>query len=145
MRTPEIDNRKAYFDYEIEDTLQCGIELKGLEVKSLRCGAANLKGAWCSIEGKNLIIHNMYIASADSTLDRREERADRKLLAHKDEIRWFAQKKDERGYSIVPLKCYFKDGKVKILIGLARGKKQYDKRQTIKARDLKRERDRNER
>lgn len=136
----EIKNKKASFDYFIEETIECGIELKGTEIKSLRKGAGDLKDTFALIKKNEVYLLNMYIAKyEEGNRFNHDERRTRKLLLHKQEIKKIKEKIEREGYSLVPVKAYLKENKVKILLGIAKGKKLYDKRQTIKERDLKRE------
>ena len=136
----EINNKKAYFDYFVDDTLECGIVLKGNEVKSIRDGKCNIKQSWVSIQNNQLMIRGMNIHKWESTNDfDYDGERERVLLAHKKEIKSFAQKVKEDGYTLIPLKVYFLNGrKCKVLVGLCRGKKNYDKRESIKNRDIER-------
>ena len=140
----EIKNKKANFDYYIEESIECGIELKGTEIKSLRRGSGDLKDNFTIIKKGEVYLLNMYIAKyEEGNRFNHEERRTRKLLLHKKEIKKLKEKVEREGYSLVPLKAYLNDqNKVKILLGVGRGKKLYDKRETIKERDLKREADR---
>ena len=132
----EIKNKKAYFDYFIEDEIECGIELKGTEIKSLRKGSGDLKDTFAVIRKDEVYLLNMYIAKyEEGNQFNHQERRTRKLLLHKHEIKKLKVALEREGYSLVPLKAY----KVKILLGIGKGKKLYDKRATIKERDLKRE------
>lgn len=136
----EIKNKKANFDYYIEDTIECGIELKGTEIKSLRRGSGDLKDTFALIRSGEVYLFNMYIAKyEEGNQFNHQERRNRKLLLHKREIKKLKEKVDREGYSLVPLKAYLVNNKVKILLGVGKGKKLYDKRETIKERDLKRE------
>ena len=136
----EIKNKKANFDYFIEETIECGIELKGTEIKSLRNGSGDLKDTFALIRNGEVFLHNMYIAKyEEGNIFNHDERRTRKLLLHKNEIKKIKEKVDREGYSLVPLKAYLVKNRVKILLGLGKGKKLYDKRETIKERDLKRE------
>ena len=136
----EIKNKKAYFDYFIEDEIECGIELKGTEIKSLRKGSGDLKDTFAVIRKDEVYLLNMYIAKyEEGNQFNHQERRTRKLLLHKHEIKKLKVALEREGYSLVPLKAYMKDNKVKILLGIGKGKKLYDKRATIKERDLKRE------
>ena len=136
----EIKNKKAYFDYYIEDEIECGIELKGTEIKSLRKGSGDLKDTFAVIRKDEVYLLNMYIAKyEEGNQFNHQERRTRKLLLHKHEIKKLKVALEREGYSLVPLKAYLKDNKVKILLGVGKGKKLYDKRATIKERDLKRE------
>ena len=134
-------NRKAFHDYFIEETFEAGIMLTGTEVKSLRAGKANLKDSYARIKNDEIFLLNTHISpysQADGFKQHEPERT-RKLLLHKKEIMKLVGKTREKGYTLVPTKIYFKDGKAKVEIGLAKGKTSYDKRDSIKARDVKRE------
>lgn len=136
----EIINRKARFDYEIESSLEVGIVLTGTEIKSVRAGKANIKDSYAIIRNDELYLLNSYIAEYEQgNRFNHEETRSRKLLAHKKEILKLKSKIEMQGYTIVPLKMYFKNGMLKVLLGVAKGKKNYDKRQSIKDRDLQRE------
>ena len=136
----EIKNKKANFDYFIEDTIECGIELKGTEIKSLRNGSGDLRDTFAIIKNDEVFLINMYIAKyEEGNRFNHDERRTRKLLLHKHEIKKLKEKVDREGYSLVPLKAYLVKNKVKVLLGVGKGKKLYDKRETIKERDLKRE------
>lgn len=136
----EIKNKKANFDYYIEESIECGIELKGTEIKSLRKGSGDLKDTFAIIRNNEVYVVNMYIAKyEEGNQFNHQERRTRKLLLHKREIRKLKEKIDREGYSLVPLKAYLVNNKVKVLLGVGKGKKLYDKRETIKERDLKRE------
>lgn len=131
-------NRKAYHDYFIEDRLECGIALFGTEVKSLRGGAANLRDSYCAVQGGELYVHHLHISPYEQgNIFNREATRVRKLLAHKREIRKLAEASNQKGLTLVPLELYFERGRAKILIGVARGKKNYDKRHAIAERDAK--------
>jgi SsrA-binding protein len=143
--TPTITNRKAYHDYSIIDELEVGIVLRGMEVKSIRAGAFLIGDAYVDItkDGELWLVGGSISAYKQaSTHETYEPERRRKLLAHRDEIAKLRKKRIEKGFTIIPLKAYFKDGKVKLLIALAKGKREYDKRETIKDRDVKREMDR---
>ena len=136
----EIKNKKANFDYFIEETIECGVELRGTEIKSLRKGSGDLKDTFALIRNGEVFLHNMYIAKyEEGNIFNHDERKTRKLLLHKHEIKKLKEKVDREGYSLVPLKAYLVRNKVKLLLGVGKGKKLYDKRETIKERDLKRE------
>ncbi|MDE5630436.1 MAG: SsrA-binding protein SmpB [Bacilli bacterium] len=136
----EINNRKAYFDYFVEREIECGIALTGTEIKSIRKGSVSIKDTFARIKNGEVFVTNMYIAKYDEgNRFNHEERRSRKLLLHKNEIRRLADDVKLQGYSLIPLKLYFKKDKVKMLLGLCKGKKLYDKRETIKERDLARE------
>ena len=133
-------NKRARFDYFIEDTIECGIELKGTEIKSLRNGSGDLRDTFAVIKNNEVFLINMYIAKyEEGNRFNHEERRTRKLLLHKREIKKLREKIDREGYSLVPVKAYLVRNKVKVLLGVGKGKKNYDKRETIKERDLKRE------
>lgn len=135
-----IENRKAKYGYFIDETLECGIELRGNEVKSIRSGKASIKEAWVSVESGEMVIKQMHITPWETSnrYDVSEVR-ERKLLAHKAEIRKLSRAVQRDGYTLVPLKVYFSDnGKCKVLVGLCKGKKNYDKREAQKERDIKR-------
>ncbi len=136
----EIRNKKAYFDYFIEQEIEAGIVLVGTEIKSIRKGSVDLKDAHAIIRNNEIYILNMYIARyEEGNRFNHDERRTRKLLMKKFEIIKLKEKVTKDGYTLIPLKLYLKKNKVKILIGLAKGKKLYDKRETIKKRDLERE------
>ena len=140
MGIMEIKNKKANFDYYIEETIECGIELKGTEIKSLRKGSADIKDTFAIIKHNEVFLLNMYIAPyKEGNLFNHSETRSRKLLLHKKEIKKVTQAVNEQGLTLVPLKGYFKENKFKILLGICRGKKNYDKRETIKERDIKRD------
>ena len=133
----EIQNKKANYDYFIEDTYECGIVLKGSEIKSIRNGKANIKDSYGIIKNNELYILNMHKSKYENSgVFSPDELRTRKLLVHKKEIYKLKQKINQEGYTLIPLKLYFKDGRAKILIGVAKGKKNYDKRETIKQRDI---------
>lgn len=136
----EIKNKKAYFDYFIEETIECGIELKGTEIKSLRRGSGDLKDTFAIIKNGEVFLLNMYIAKyEEGNIFNHDERRTRRLLLHKNEIKKLKERAEREGYSLVPLKAYLVRNRVKVLLGIGKGKKLYDKRETIKERDLKRE------
>lgn len=136
----EIKNRKARFNYFIEKTYEAGIVLTGTEIKSIRKGSANFNDAYISIRNDEAYVKNMYIAKyEEGNRFNHDERRDRKLLLHKSELKKLSAEIQNTGYTIVPVKLYFKGNYAKVEIGLAKGKKLYDKRETIKKRDLERE------
>ncbi len=136
-------NRRARHDHEILETYEAGMVLVGSEVKSLRDGNANLKDSYAVVRDGELWLVGCHIAPyAFSRLGGHEPERDRKLLLHRREIDRVASKLAERGLTLIPLRIYFKDGKAKIELGLGRGKRAYDKRQTLKAKEQKREMDR---
>ncbi len=135
----EIKNKKAYFDYFVDREIECGIVLKGTEIKSIRKGSANLKDTYARIKNDEVYLLNMFIAKYDEgNRFNHEETRSRKLLLHKKEIMKLKEEVKLQGVSLIPLKLYFKGDKAKILLGVCRGKKLYDKRETIKQRDLSR-------
>ena len=136
----EVKNKKAYFDYTILEDLEAGIALTGTEIKSIRKGSIDLKDTFVNIKNNEAYILNMYIAKyEEGNIFNHDERRTRKLLLHKKEIKKLKEQIKQEGLTIIPLKLYFKKNKVKILIGVCRGKKLYDKRQSLKEKDLKRE------
>lgn len=138
-----IENKKAYHDYFVEESIECGIALRGNEVKSIREGKASIKEAWCRVQDGQLVIRGMHITKwgTANNFDVDEDR-ERVLLAHKKEIIKLGDSVQQVGYSIVPLKVYFSNGKCKVLVGLCRGKHNYDKREALKSRQVKRDIDR---
>lgn len=136
-------NRKARHDYHIIDSLEAGISLVGTEVKSIRQGGVNLKDSFCYIEDGQISVHNMHISPYEKgNIFNRDPLRKRVLLLHKREILTLFQKVRQQGYSLIPLSLYFKGSKVKMEIGLCKGKKLYDKRADIAKRDAKRDIDR---
>ena len=133
-------NKKAYHDYFIEDTYECGISLSGTEVKSVRLGHVNLKDSFASLKSGEVILTGMHISPYEKgNIFNRDPLRERKLLMHKYEIRKLIGKLKEQGYSLVPTKIYLSGQRIKIEIGLAKGKKSYDKRQSIAEASAKRE------
>ena len=136
----EINNRKAKYDYEIIDQIEAGIVLKGTEIKSIRLGNANLKDSYAIIKNNEVYLLGMHISPyKEGNIFNHEETRTRKLLLHKKEILKLNNKITLDGYTLVPIKLYFNKNKAKILLGLAKGKKNYDKREAIKKRDIDRE------
>lgn len=136
-------NRKARHDYHIEDTYEAGMVLSGTEVKSLRAGHASLVDGYASVENGEAWLENVHIPEyTQGTWNNHAPRRKRKLLMHKQEILKLHNKVKEGGYTLVPLSLYFKDGRAKVELALAKGKKEYDKRQTLRERQDKREADR---
>ncbi len=132
-------NKKAFHDYFIEEKYECGIELCGTEVKSLRAGQVNIRDSYASIDNGEVWVKGMHISPYEKgNIFNRDPLRERKLLMHKYEIRKLIGKLKEQGYSLIPTKIYFKGQHIKVEIGLARGKKNYDKRQSIAAADAKR-------
>jgi SsrA-binding protein len=139
-RTLVAQNRRARHDYHIEDTLEAGLVLSGTEVKSLREGRASLIDGYASVEDGEVWLHNVHIPEyTQGTWTNHEPRRTRKLLLHRDQIRKLNAKTQETGLTIVPLALYFKDGYAKVEIGVARGKRLYDKRHSIAEREAKRD------
>ncbi|MDY0325385.1 MAG: SsrA-binding protein SmpB [Candidatus Cloacimonadaceae bacterium] len=137
------ENRKARHDFFIEDEYEAGIVLLGSEVKSLRQGRANLKDAYARIKNGEVFVYQMHISPYTFThYDNHDPLRPRKLLLHRDQIKKLYSKINEKGLTLIPLKLYFKDGKVKLSIAVAKGKRHYDKRESIRQRDSKRELDR---
>lgn len=143
MKTIAI-NKSASFEYFIEEKYEAGIVLQGNEIKSIREGAVNMNDSFCSIYGNNVSVRNMHIALYDKSdsFSSKNTRRDRKLLLHKSEIAKIAGKIHRQGYTLIPLKMYFKDSLIKMEIALCRGKHTFDKKQTIADRDIKRATDR---
>ena len=136
-------NRKAYHDYFVEDKYEAGIELCGTEVKSIRQGKLNLKDSWCSIVDGELFVNGMPISPYEhGNIINRDPLRVRRLLMHKREIRKLHDLQKQDGYALIPLSLYFKDSRVKVELGLCKGKKTYDKRDAIAKRDAKREMER---
>jgi len=133
-------NKKAYHDYFIEDTYEAGIVLQGTEIKSIRSGRLNLKDSYARVEKGEVFLHNMHISPYEQgNRYNHDPLRTRKLLLHKKEIAKLVGITKEQGYSLVPLKIYFKNGYAKVLIGLAKGKKNYDKREDLKQKEAKRD------
>lgn len=136
----EILNRRARFDYFIEDEIEAGMVLTGTEIKSIRLGKANLGDSYAIIRNEEIYLLNTHISSYDKgNIFNHDENRTRKLLMHKSQIKKLNNKVTLEGYTLIPLKIYFVKGKAKVLIGLCKGKKNYDKRETIKERDVNRE------
>ncbi|HJN18646.1 MAG TPA: SsrA-binding protein SmpB [Armatimonadota bacterium] len=132
-------NRRARHNFEVLDQLEVGMVLQGAEVKSLRQGTCSLPEAFARIENNELWLHGFYIAPYESSSALAPSpRRPRKLLAHRQEIRRLTQRTRERGYTLVPLRVYFRDGKAKIALGVCKGKRAYDKRETIRRREEER-------
>ena len=136
----EIKNKKALYDYFIEEEIETGIVLKGTEIKSIRNGQANLKDCYAIIKNNEVFLLNMFISKYENgSIFNHDERRTRKLLLNKKEILKLRDKVEISGYTLIPIKLYFKGNKVKILLGVAKGKKNYDKRESIKEKDIKRD------
>ncbi|MBQ2789206.1 MAG: SsrA-binding protein SmpB [Thermoguttaceae bacterium] len=133
------ENRKARHDYDVLESLECGIELVGSEVKSLRCGTVSLAECYARIKKDEVFLVNCDIPEyIDASRFNHKRKRDRKLLLHRREIERFAKRALEKGLTLVPLKLYFKNGRAKLLVGLCRGKQNYDKRQALKKADAER-------
>jgi SsrA-binding protein len=136
-------NRRARFDYRIEDTYEAGLVLTGTEVKSLRAGRASLTDGFAQISDGEVWLHNVHIPQyTEGTWTNHEPRRTRKLLLHRKEIEKLSSRTAEQGLTLVPLSLYFNDGKAKVELGLGRGKRTYDKRHDLASRDAAREMDR---
>lgn len=136
----EIKNKKAYFNYFIESEIEAGIVLTGTEIKSIRKGSVDLSDAYIRIKNLEAYIINMFIDKyTEGNVFNHESTRERKLLLHKKEIKKLQESSNREGFTLMPLKIYLKNGKAKVLIGVARGKKLYDKRESIKKRDLERD------
>ncbi len=137
------ENRKARRDYFIVDQYEAGMVLRGTEVKSLRQGRANLKDSYARIKDGEVFVYQLHIAPYPfAHYDNHDPLRPRKLLLHKHEIKRLYGKINEKGHTLIPIRIYFKNGKVKILLALAKGKRKYDKREAIRRRDEQREMDR---
>lgn len=136
----EILNRKARHDYFIEEEYECGLVLTGTEIKSIRNGSCNLKDSYAIIRNQELFVLNMFIAPYhEGNIFNHIETRTRKLLMHKKDILKIDEKIKLQGYTLIPLKLYFVKNRAKILLGLCKGKKNFDKRETLKEKDIKRE------
>ena len=136
-------NKKAFHDYFVLDRYEAGIELCGTEVKSIRQGKLNLKDSWCSIVDGELFVNGMHISPYEhGNIFNRDPDRPKRLLLHKREIRKLHDLQKQEGYALIPLSVYFKNSRVKVELGLCKGKKTYDKREAVAKRDAKREMDR---
>ena len=136
-------NRKAFHDYYVEERYEAGIELAGTEVKSIRAGTLNLKDSYCSVKEGELFVHGMHISPYEKgNIFNKDPVRVRRLLMHRREIRKLHALVKQDGYTLVPLSVYFKDARVKVEIGLCKGKKNYDKRDAAAQRDARREMER---
>lgn len=143
LRKTLAQNKKAYHDYFVEESMEAGIELCGTEVKALRQGRANLKDAWCSIVNGEMLLNGMHISPYEQgNIFNRDPMRVRRLLMHKREIMRLFGLVKQQGYSLIPISVYLKGSRVKVQVGLCRGKKLYDKRQDLAARAAKRDIDR---
>ena len=135
----EIKNKQAYFNYFVEDEIEAGIVLTGTEIKSVRKGSVNIKDSYVRIKNNEAYIINMYIAKyEEADKFNHDEYQERKLLLHKKEIKKLASSISTEGYTLVPLSVYFKGPHAKVLVGVCKGKKIYNKKEAIKERDIKR-------
>ena len=135
----EIVNRQARFNYFINEEIECGISLSGTEVKSIREGSANINDSYARVKNNEIYLINMFISKyKDGNIFNHEETRERKLLLHKSEIKKISKQVELNGYTLIPLKIYFVRGKVKVLLGICKCKKLYDKREAIKKRDIER-------
>jgi SsrA-binding protein len=134
------ENRKAYHDYHLLETFEAGVVLLGTEVKAIREGRVNLRDSYAGLDNGEVYLHNVNISPySHRGYAEHEPLRKRKLLLHRDEIRKLAGKTAEKGMTLVPVRMYFKNGRVKVAVALAKGKKEYDKRETIKRRETDRE------
>jgi SsrA-binding protein len=137
---PRISNRRAFHDYHIEAKLECGVALVGTEVKSIRLGRVQLQDAFARVEGGELVLHQCHIDPYDKASQfNHEPMRERKLLVHKREIKRLEGETSVKGVTLVPLSMYFKNGRVKVELGVARGKQMHDKRQAIREKEQARE------
>lgn len=137
------ENRQARHDYFVLEALEAGIELIGTEVKSIRCGGANLKDSWCEIKGGEIFVNGMHISPYEKgNVFNRDPRRVRRLLLHKSEVRRLFDKVRQESVTLIPLKLYFKGSRVKMEVGLCKGKKLYDKRDDMAKRQSQRDIDR---
>ncbi len=135
----EIYNRKARHDYFIEDTYEAGIALTGTEIKSIRMGNANIKDSYGIIKNNEVFLLNMFVSEySEGNIFNHNVTRTRKLLLHKKEIKKISEKVEREGLTLIPLKLYFKNNILKVELGVCRGKKNYDKRESLKERDIKR-------
>ena len=134
------ENRKARFDYFIEETFECGIELQGTEVKSVKNGSISFPDAFAEIQNGEVWVRGLHISEYSySSIFNHDPDRKKKLLLHKEEIKRLTRRVTEKGYTLIPIDFYLKNGKVKMTLGVCKGKKQYDKRETIKNRDVQRD------
>ncbi len=140
MGNPVITNRKAFHDYFIDETYEAGLSLLGTEVKSIRNGRINLKDSYVIIKDNEVFLLNCHISPySHGNIENHDPLRVRKLLLNKREINKLWEKLSQKGFSLIPLKVYFKRGKAKVEIGLAKGKRKYEKRETLKAKEARRE------
>jgi len=140
---PVAQNKKAYHDYFVEETFECGLSLQGTEVKSMRAGRVNLKESFCMVRGGEIFAEGMHISPYEQgNVYNHDPLRPKTLLMHKSEIRKLAGIVSRQGYALIPLKIYLKDGRMKLELGMCRGKQLHDKRQATADRDAKREMER---
>ena len=140
----EIVNRQARHDYFIESAYEAGIVLTGTEIKSIRSGNCNIKDCYGIVKNNEVFLLNMYVGQyKEGNIFNHDETRNRKLLLHKKEIKKIKEALEEKGLTLIPIKLYFKDNLLKVELGVCRGKKDYDKRESIKERDVKREMEKN--
>jgi SsrA-binding protein len=139
---PVVTNRQALRDYYVEKAYEAGLQLQGNEVKSLRAGKANLKGSFARLENGEIFVYNMHISPYEYSHEEYDPLRPRKLLLHKAQIKQIWTALSQKGYTLVPLKVYFKRGHAKMELAVARGKRQYDKRRALKEKQARREIDR---
>ena len=133
-------NRRARYDYSVDDSYECGIELKGTEVKSFRDGKISFNDAWAEVAEGEIWLRSLHIAENPfSSIFNHDPARRKKLLLHRDEIKRIARKVEEKGFTLIPLSFYLKNSRVKVEIGLCKGKKSYDKRASIRERDMNRD------
>jgi len=133
-------NKKAHFDYSIEETIECGIALQGTEIKSVRDGRISFPDSFAEIIRNEVWLKNFHISEyVYSSIFNHDPDRPKKLLLHKDEIKRLTRKTEEKGYTLIPLEFYLKRGRIKVMLGICKGKKQFDKRADIKERDIKRD------
>ncbi|TVR29864.1 MAG: SsrA-binding protein SmpB [Spirochaetaceae bacterium] len=136
-------NRRAFYDYSVEENLECGIVLQGTEVKSLRGGKFSFSDSYARIRDEELWLIGLHISEyTHGNINNHDPLRDRKLLIHRQELKRLKRKVEERGFTLIPLRIYLKGGRIKVELGVCRGKKSYDKRESIKERDQKRDADR---
>ncbi len=137
---PMANNKKAFHDYFVEERFECGMELKGTEVKSMRQGRMNLKESFATVKDGEVIVHGMHISPYEQgNIFNTDPLRPKRLLLHKSQIRHLAQEAGKMGFSLIPLSVYLKDGRFKMELGVCKGKKLHDKRDSIAERDSKRE------
>jgi SsrA-binding protein len=133
-------NRKARFNYTVDDSYECGIELRGTEVKSFRDGRISFPDAWAEVSAGEVWLRSLVVAENPfSSIFNHDPARKKKLLLHREEIKRIARKTEEKGYTLIPLSFYFKKGRIKVELGLCKGKKTFDKRADIRERDIKRD------